>query len=98
MYNGRGRSPNTLPTGRPAMGTFIPFEEVEKLATIEDLARMLNLAARKYGSTGQLRCACPVHGGTDTLAISPHVRSRRGSEGVFFCQAGKSGGDRIGLV
>ena len=78
---------------------FIPFEQVEELATIEQLAQMLGLDTHRYGSTGQLRCPCPVHGGDkDTLAISPQVRSRRGSLGVFFCQAEKTGGDRIGLV
>ena len=77
---------------------FIPFEEVEALATIEQLAEMLGLATHKYGAN-QIRCSCPVHGGDkDTLAISPAVKSKRGSLGVFFCQAAKSGGDRIGLV
>lgn len=80
-------------------GKYLPFEDVEQLATIEQLARMLNLSAKPHGRTSQLRCSCPVHGGDETtLAISPHVRSRRGSMGVFFCQSAKSGGDRIGLV
>jgi hypothetical protein len=77
---------------------FINFEDVERLATIEELAEMLGLKTKKYNAS-QIRCACPVHGGEDTtLAISPGVRSKRGSEGVFYCQKGKSGGDRIGLV
>jgi hypothetical protein len=76
---------------------YISFEEVERLASIEQLAEMLGLNAKKSGR--QLRCSCPVHGGDErTLAITPDVKSKRGSEGVFFCQAGKSGGDRIGLV
>jgi len=76
---------------------FISFEEVESLASIEQLAEMLGLNAKRSGH--QLRCACPVHGGDDrTLAISPQVRSKRGSIGVFFCQKAKEGGDRIGLV
>lgn len=79
------------------MGKFIDFGEVEELATIEQLAQMLNLDAKKSGR--QLRSACPVHGGDDrTIAITPDVKSRRGSMGVFFCQAAKEGGDRIGLV
>ncbi|WP_316164996.1 MULTISPECIES: hypothetical protein [unclassified Bradyrhizobium] len=80
------------------MGTYIPFDEVEQLASIEQLAEMLGLQTHRYSSR-QVRCACPVHGGDkDTLAISPHVHSRRGSEGVFYCQRAKAGGDRIGLV
>lgn len=76
---------------------FIPFEDVEKLATIDQLAKMLNLDIKRSGA--QWRCECPVHSGDHrTLCISPQVRSKRGSEGVFFCQADKSGGDRIGLV
>ncbi len=76
---------------------FVPFEDVEALASIDQLAVMLGLDPKRSGN--QLRCACPVHGGDHrTLAISPQVKSRRGSEGVFYCQADKSGGDRIGLV
>ncbi|AMN44713.1 hypothetical protein [Rhodoplanes sp. Z2-YC6860] len=76
---------------------FIPFEKVEELANIEQIAQMLNLSLRA-GKT-QLRCVCPVHGGDDrTLCISPNVRSRRGSLGVFYCQAVKEGGDRIALA
>lgn len=76
---------------------FIPFEDIEALATIEQLAAMLNLDIKRSGN--QLRCECPVHGGDHrTLAISPGVKSRRGSLGVFFCQQDKTGGDRIGLV
>ena len=59
---------------------------------------MLGLKTKRYNAS-QIRCACPVHGGEETtLAISPSVRSKRGSEGVFFCQKAKSGGDRSGLV
>jgi hypothetical protein len=77
---------------------FINFEEVEQLATIDELADMLGLKTKAYNAA-QIRCACPVHGGDEkTLAISPAVRSKRGSPGVFFCQKAKSGGDRIGLV
>lgn len=80
------------------MGTFIPFEQVEELATIDQLTDMLSLQTHRYGSQ-QIRCVCPVHGGDkDTLAISPNVRSRRGRLGVFYCQKAKTGGDRIGLV
>lgn len=75
---------------------YIDFADVEKLATIEQLANMLNLNARKSGM--QLRCSCPVHGGERSLAISPQVRSKRGSLGVFYCQEAKQGGDRISLV
>jgi hypothetical protein len=40
-----------------------------------------------------------VHGGDDRqLCISPQISSRGGSQGVFYCQRDKSGGDRIGLV
>jgi hypothetical protein len=77
-------------------GTYIDFEKVEQLASIEQLAQMLNLETRRSGT--QLRSPCPVHGGDRSLAISPQVRSRRGSLGVFFCQEAKEGGDRIGLV
>lgn len=77
-------------------GKYIPFEQVEELADIERLAQMLNLPVRKSGV--QLRCPCPVHGGDRGLAITPSVRSRRGSLGVFYCQEAKEGGDRIGLV
>src|SRR5688572_1794025 len=74
---------------------YISFEGVEQLADIERLAEMLNLSVKRAGH--QLRCVCPVHGGDDrSLAISPSVRSRRGSMGVFFCQKAQSGGDRIG--
>jgi hypothetical protein len=76
---------------------FISFEDVEQLATIEQLADRLGLHAKPSGR--QLRCTCPVHGGDDrTLAITPDVKSKRGSDGVFFCQKSKTGGDRIGLV
>ena len=76
---------------------FISFEDVEKLATIDRLVEMLNLDAKPSGR--QLRATCPVHGGDNrTLAISPDVRSKRGSIGVFFCQQAQEGGDRIGLV
>jgi hypothetical protein len=86
-----------VPQKETAMA-FIDFEKVEQLATIEELADMLGLKTKRYNPS-QIRCACPVHSGEDTtLAISPGVRSKRGSEGVFFCQKGKSGGDRIGLV
>jgi hypothetical protein len=79
------------------MGKFIDFSAVEQLATIEQLADMLGLKVKRSGR--QLRCACPVHAGDErTLAITPDVKSRRGSEGVFFCQKAQSGGDRIGLV
>jgi hypothetical protein len=76
---------------------FIPFEEVEELATIERLAQMLNLDIRRSGA--QWRCECPAHPGHHRdLCISPQVKSKRGSLGVFFCQREKQGGDRIGLV
>jgi hypothetical protein len=79
------------------MPKFIPFEDVEELATIEQLAQMLNLQLQP--SKTQLRGVCPIHGGGDrTLCISPGVRSKRGSLGVFYCQASQLGGDRIGLV
>lgn len=77
---------------------FIDFADVEQLATIEELADMLGLKTKRYNAA-QIRCSCPIHGGDDTtLAISPNIRSKRGSVGVFYCQKGKSGGDRIGLV
>jgi hypothetical protein len=80
-------------------GKFIDFEEVEQLATIEQLADVLGLNTRRYGASGQVRCSCPQHGGgEDTLAITPTARSRRGSLGVFFCRKESKGGDRIGLV
>ncbi len=76
---------------------FIPFEEVEQLADIEQLANRLDLKLNR--SKTQLRGVCPVHGGDErTLCISPGVRSRKGSLGVFFCQKDATGGDRIGLV
>jgi hypothetical protein len=75
---------------------FISFEDVERLATIEQLAEMLGLNPKKERT--QLRCSCPIHGGERSLAISPDVRSKRGALGVFFCQEAKTGGDRIGLV
>ncbi len=75
---------------------FIDFSHVEQLATIEQLADMLGLNPKKERT--QLRCSCPIHGGERSLAISPDVRSKRGSLGVFFCQEAKTGGDRIGLV
>jgi hypothetical protein len=75
---------------------FISFEDVEGLATIDQLAEMLGLNPKKERT--QLRCSCPIHGGERSLAISPDVRSKRGSLGVFFCQEAKTGGDRIGLV
>jgi hypothetical protein len=78
---------------------YVPFEEVEALASIEQLAEMLRLETHRYGNAGQLRASCPLCGGDNTtLAISPGVRSKRGSLGVFFCQRAKKGGDRIGLV
>jgi hypothetical protein len=82
---------------------FIPFKEVEALADIRQIADILGLQLKPYGQSGQLRCSCPVHGGgDDTLAISPHARSKRGSIGVFFCRKAPdpktAGGDRIGLV
>jgi hypothetical protein len=82
---------------------FIPFEEVEALADIKQIADILGLQLKPYGQSGQLRCSCPVHGGgDDTLAISPQARSKRGSIGVFFCRKAPdpktAGGDRIGLV
>lgn len=78
------------------MPKFVPFEEIENLATIEQLAEMLDLKL-VGGRTG--RCPCPVHGGDDrTLCVTPGVRSKRGSLGVFFCQKAGDGGDRIGLV
>jgi hypothetical protein len=75
---------------------FISFEDVEGLATIDQLAEMLGLNPKKERT--QLRCSCPIHGGERSLAISPDVLSKRGSPGVFFCQEAKTGGDRIGLV
>jgi len=76
---------------------FVPFEEVEALASIEQLADMLGLPVKPSGQS--LRCPCPKCGGDErTLVISPQVRSKRGSLGVFFCQRDKTGGDRIGLV
>ena len=75
----------------------INFEEVKQLATIDELAGMLGLKTKPYNAA-QIRCACLVHGGDEkTLAISPAVRSKRGSPGVFFCQKAKNGGDRIGF-
>lgn len=79
------------------MGKFIDFAAVEELASIEQLADMLGLKAKRSGR--QLRSSCPVCGGDDrTLAITPDVKSKRGSIGVFFCQKAQNGGDRIGLV
>jgi hypothetical protein len=76
---------------------FVPFEEIEELASIERLAQMLNLDIRRSGA--QWRCECPTHPGHHRdLCISPQIRSKRGSLGVFFCQREKIGGDRIGLV
>lgn len=78
------------------MPKFVPFEEIEALADIEKLAEMLDLKLK--GSTTK-RCVCPVHGGDErTLCVSPGVRSRRGSLGVFYCQKAQEGGDRISLV
>lgn len=80
-------------------GRFIDFEEVERLATIEQLADALGLETHRYGASGQVRCSCPQHGGDkDALAITPAARSKRGSVGVFFCRKEGKGGDRIGLV
>jgi hypothetical protein len=79
------------------VGNFIDFEEVEALATIEDLAEILGLETRRYNAS-QIRCACPVHGGEDPSLSARAFVSKRGSDGVFYCQKGKSGGDRIGLV
>jgi len=76
---------------------YIDFAGVERLASIEQLVEMLGLPVKTEKS--QLRCSCPIHGGDErTLAITPGVRSRRGSLGVFFCQKAQSGGDRIALV
>jgi hypothetical protein len=76
---------------------FISFQEVEALADILQIARMLGLDTRPSGS--QFRCGCPVHGGDHRqLCISPQINSRGGSQGVFYCQRDKSGGDRIGLA
>lgn len=75
---------------------YIDFADVEQLASIEQLADMLGLKCKREKT--QLRCSCPIHGGDRSLAISPDVKSRRGSLGVFFCQEAKTGGDRIGLV
>lgn len=99
-YNtGQTRTPGLIPIRQEeaVAQKFIPFEDVEALATIDQLAQMLGLDIKRSGA--QFRCACPVHGGDHrTLAISPQVRSKRGSLGVFYCQQDKSGGDRIGLV
>lgn len=79
------------------MGKFIDFSDVERLASIEQLVEMLGLQVKQENS--QLRASCPVHGGDNrTLAITPGVKSRRGSLGVFFCQKAQTGGDRIALV
>ncbi len=79
------------------MAKFIDFEAVMGLATIEQLAKVLNLGMKPHGR--QLRGVCPVHGGdVRTLCISPGVISKRGSLGVFFCMKASEGGDRLGLV
>lgn len=76
---------------------FIPIEDVEARVEILQIAQMLGLEIKPVGS--QFRCQCPVHGGDHrSLCVSPQVRSRRGSLGVFFCQSEKTGGDRVGLV
>lgn len=78
------------------MRKYIPFDEVDQLASIEEVAEMLNLKVVKR-RPHQFRCECPTCKGQD-LAITPGVRSKRGMLGVWFCQNCQTGGDKIGLV
>jgi hypothetical protein len=48
---------------------FINFEEVEQLATIEELADMPGLKTKRYNAN-QIRCSCPIHGGEHKLSRS----------------------------
>jgi rRNA maturation protein Nop10 len=75
---------------------YLKIEEVEALASIEQIIQMLNLNMKgRY----TLKCDCPVHGGENSLTVTPSKVTRRGSVGAYKCfNCGEPGGDRVGLV
>jgi DNA primase len=72
------------------MNTFINFEELKEMVSIEQAIKYLELDMTQKGN--QLRSECPVCGGGErTLVVTP-------TKGVFYCFAAKKGGDQIALV
>lgn len=69
---------------------YIDFQEVKRQVTIEQAAQMLGLDLKR--EQHQLRGACPAcNGEPRSLAITPQKQ-------MFYCFAGKTGGDCIALV
>jgi hypothetical protein len=60
--------------------SFVDFKEISKVASLDAVASWLNLELKTHGN-GQMRCACPVHGGGDrALVLTP-------SKGLSACHA-----------
>lgn len=75
---------------------FIPFDEIKRSITIEEVMTRLGLPFKKDGAS--YRCECPVHkGGKRSLVVTPDEKDDKGDAGVFFCFREKVGGDRVGL-
>lgn len=70
----------------------INFEQVKSRVSIEDSARLLGLEL-KYVSDTQYRGPCPrCKAGGDRALVITHTR------GLFYCFAGRLGGDQIALA
>lgn len=71
--------------------SFIDFREIKSRFTIEQVKDQLGLELKQHGE--QYRGACPAcgEGGDRALVITPRMK-------VFYCFAGKTGGDIIALA
>lgn len=70
---------------------YVDFKEIKSRFTIEQVKDQLGLELKQHGE--QYRGACPAcgEGGDRALVITP-------AKGVFYCFAGKTGGDIIALA
>lgn len=77
---------------------FIPFDELKRSFTIEQVAGLLGLTLKRSGD--QLRGECPAcgSGGPRTLVVTPRKVNKDGSHGAYYCWAEHKGGDLIQLV
>lgn len=70
---------------------FIPFDELKQRYTIEQVAHLLGLSLKRSGETSRGPCPACGSGGERAIVLTP-------SKGLFYCWAGREGGDLIALA
>jgi hypothetical protein len=70
---------------------YIPFDELKKQFTIEQVAQLLGLTLKKSGEAYRGPCPSCGSGGDRAIVITP-------TKGVWYCWAAHEGGDLIALA